>query len=99
MFKRLLTLVIPETESSGTTIVVVVVEVVVIDVPFGDLTTHRSPLGDFLHRYLTVFTVRSVPAFAHLVPTTCGALETDETLKSVREKQIPRATPMCFFIM
>ena len=42
--------------------------------------------------------MRKEPAFTHLVPTICGAaLETDETLKSVKDKQIPRTTPMCFF--
>ena len=60
--------------------------------------THRNPLADFLHRYLTFFAVRKDPAFTHLVPTTCGAaLDTDETLKDVRDKQNPRAKPMCFF--
>ena len=78
--------------------VVAVVEVVVVGVPFGDVITHRRPLADFLHRYLTFFVVRKEPAFTHLVPTTCGAaLDTDETLKGVKDKQSPRKTPMCFF--
>ena len=44
------------------------------------------------------FVVRKVPAFTHLVPTTCGAaFETDETLKSVRDKQNPTITPRLLF--
>ena len=78
--------------------VVAVVEVVVVGVPFGDVITHRRPLADFLHRYLTFFVVRKEPAFIHLVPTTCGAaFETDETLKSVRDKQNPTITPRLLF--
>ena len=83
-------------------VVVVDEVVVVVDVGFAlfiDVITHRNPLEDFLHWYLTFFAVRKEPTFTHFVPTTCGAaLETDETLKSVRDKQTPRATPMCFFI-
>ena len=42
--------------------------------------------------------MRKDPAFAHLLPTFCDeAFETDETLKSVTDKQNPRARPMCFF--
>jgi len=42
--------------------------------------------------------VRKEPGFTHFVPTICGAaLETAETLKSVTDKQNPRAKPMCFF--
>ena len=82
-------------------VVVVDEVVVVVDVGFAlfiDVITHRNPLEDFLHWYLTFLAVRKEPAFTHLVPTTCGAaLETDETLKSVKDKQIPRTTPMCFF--
>ena len=78
-------------------IVVVVVEVVV-DTLLVDMVTHRRPLADFLHWYLTFFAVRKEPAFTHLVPTTCGAaLETGETLKSVRDKQNPTITPRPLF--
>ena len=83
------------------TVLVVVVDtvlVVVVDtVLVVDVTVHRKPLADFLHSYLTFFAVRNAPAFTHLVPTICGAaLETGETLENVRDKQIPRKTPMCF---
>ena len=79
-------------------VVVAVVVVVLIGVTGLLALTHLKPWADFLHRYLTVFAVRKDPAFTHLLPTICGAaLETDETLTSVRDKHSPRATPMCFF--
>ena len=60
--------------------------------------THRKPWADFLHWYLTFLAVRKEPALTHLVHTTCGAaLETDETLKSVRDKQNPTITPRLLF--
>jgi hypothetical protein len=78
---------------------IVVVIVVVVGEFFADMFTHRNPLADFLHRYLTFLAVRKEPAFTHFDPTICvAALETDETLKSDRDKQIPRTTPICFFI-
>jgi hypothetical protein len=80
---------------TGMVVLVVVVLVVVVALP---IFVHRKPWEDFLHWYLTFFAVRKAPAFAHFVPTICGAaLETDEALRSVRDKQSPRATPMCFF--
>ena len=82
----------------GTDVDVVVAVEDVVGELFADMVTHRKPLEDFLHSYLTVFAVRKEPAFTHLVPTICGAaLETDETLKSVRDKQNPTITPRLLF--
>ena len=42
--------------------------------------------------------MRKEPACTHLVPTIWdAALDTDETLKSVRDKPIPKITPNSFF--
>jgi len=37
-------------------------------------TTHRNPLADFLHSYLTVFTVRIVPTLTHFVSRISGLM-------------------------
>jgi hypothetical protein len=42
--------------------------------------------------------VRKDPAFTHFDPIICGAaFETEETLKSVRDKQNPTITPRLLF--
>ena len=61
--------------------VVVVVVVVVPEEGLGVVlplllaaTTHRNPLTDFLHSYLTVFTVRIVPTLTHFVSRISGLM-------------------------
>jgi hypothetical protein len=79
--------------------IVVVVVVVVLDTLFADASTHRNPLEVFLHRYLTFFDVRRVPAFAHFVLEICDAVldEDNETINS-SDAQTPIAKPCRLFI-
>jgi hypothetical protein len=83
----------------GGAIVVVVVVVVVLETLFADVSTHRNPLEVFLHRYLTFFDVRRVPAFAHFVLEICDAVldEDNETINS-SDAQTPIAKPCRLFI-